>query len=433
MTRVFYASTLFGAMSLAAAADSGQFGERGERRLLITSTNSAVPEVAERLDAGPAFDVLRTRFDDVVHWNEVIAPLHPSGWTPRDSDVPMLSRLVSDRLGLSGEPVTELVLESVAVAPARTIGVLLPDCPVTVYSDGLMSYGPTREAVSERIGERIRRLLHLDLLPGVEPLLLREYGVPAQPIADSAFAKVIAELPGPARDDVTGWPVLVGQYLSALEILTPAEEIGLYAGLLRGLVARGHDRVVFAPHPAAGPAHVRPLQQLAADLGVRLAVAGAGLPVESWFAAHRPALVVSCFSTALCTARQWFDLPVACADTGLVLERVAPYQNSNRVPATLVDATVPQLRADGTLVDPGVTDVTGLLRAVGYCMQPTRNPDLHPSTVDYLREHGRARYFKRRRLESLGLADAPLRRSLSRRLVAVCGPRVPRVRDAGRS
>ena len=71
----------------------------------------------------------------------------------------------------------------------------------------------------------------------------------------------------------------------------------------------------------------------------------------------------SCFSTALFTARQLFDLPVASAGTELVLERLAPYQNSNRIPATLVDATVPQLRADGTLVDQPASPTSPGLRA----------------------------------------------------------------------
>jgi hypothetical protein len=41
MTRVFYASTLFGAMTLAAGIDAGLFGERSERRLLIVSSNTS--------------------------------------------------------------------------------------------------------------------------------------------------------------------------------------------------------------------------------------------------------------------------------------------------------------------------------------------------------------------------------------------------------
>lgn len=420
MTKVFYASTLFGALGLAAASDAGLFGERAERRLLLAANNSAVPEVVDPFTASPAFDALRPRFDDVVLWNDVIAPLHPSGWTPRDADVPMLTRLVGERLGLTGDPASELVLESVAVAPARAIGTLVPDCPVTVHSDGLMSYGPTRDEVTPFLGRRMRRLLHLDLVPGLRPLLLTEYDVPAVAVPDAAVAKVLAELPAPraASDDVTGRPVVVGQYLSALGLLDPAEEVGLYADCLRALAARGHRAAVFAPHPAAGPAHARPLLQVAAGLGLALEIAGGGLPVESWFAAHRPALVVSCFSTALFTARHWFDLPVACVGTDVVLPRLAPYQNSNRVPATLVDALVPVLAPDGTLHEPPARDVDATLRAVGYCMQATRHPGLRGDAEAYLARYGAGRYFTRRRLEALGLRRPPAHRSLAARRAA---------------
>ena len=261
MTKVFYASTLFGAMTLAAALDTGQFGERKERRLLLASNNSAVPEILDPFIALRAFDVLRSRFDHVMLWNDVIAPAHPSGWAPRECDVPMLVRMVAGRLGLDIDPADELVVESVAVAPARAIGMLIPDCPITVYSDGLMSYGPTRDEVSAFIGARMQRLLHLDLIPGLTPLLLTEHAVRPEPIPDSAFAKVLAELPVPSiAVDVTGWPVVVGQYLSALGILTPAEEIELYGGFVRGLAARSPpDRVRtasgrrrFARRPDAG-------------------------------------------------------------------------------------------------------------------------------------------------------------------------------------
>ena len=57
----------------------------------------------------------------------------------------------------------------------------------------------------------------------------------------------------------------------------------------------------------------------------------------------RPALVVGCFSTALLTAAAFYGLPVARTGTELLLERLTPYQNSNRVPVTLVDALLPDL------------------------------------------------------------------------------------------
>lgn len=124
----------------------------------------------------------------------------------------------------------------------------------------------------------------------------------------------------------------------------------------------------------------------------------------------RPALVVGCFSTALLTASALYGLPVARVGTGTLLDRLAPYENSNRVPVTIVDALLPELgdRAAVTSQQPGtvVADLDGLVRAVGFAMQPKIYPSLRAETEAYLTRHLSAhtlRYFKRRRLTSLGL------------------------------
>ena len=217
MTQVFYCSTFFGAMTLSAAIDADCFGPRDQRRLLIVSTNSATPEITRPLDQTPGFDGLRGRFDDVVSWNELIAPLHPSDWSPSASEAGMLARLMSASLGLAD--VSELILESVAVAPARTIALLIRDCPISVFSDGLMSYGPTRNGLPAEINGRLRRVLYLDLVDGLQPLLLREYGVCVEAVPDAAFTRVMTDLPpAPGAVDARGWPVILGQYLSAAAV-----------------------------------------------------------------------------------------------------------------------------------------------------------------------------------------------------------------------
>ncbi|QYC42607.1 hypothetical protein Nocox_25020 [Nonomuraea coxensis DSM 45129] len=400
--KVFYASTLFGAMTLAAAIDDGRFGDG--RRLLVVSNNAAVPEVATPLEETPGFAALRGRFDEVGSWNELIAPLHPSDWRARVIEVPMTERLIRSHWGL--DDVDELVLESIAVPPARTIAGLVRDCPVTVYADGLMSYGPTRDPLPAEIHRRVTRLLHLDLVPGLTPLLLSEYGVPPVTLPGERFLAVVAEVaeaPGVATPAVpAGGAVVLGQYLSALELLSAEEEAGLHEGMLAALAARGHDHVVFKPHPAAGRRHARLLRAAAGRLGVRLSVAGESVPAEVCFAALRPGLVVGCFSTGLMTARRYFGLPVASYGTERVLERLAPYENSNRVPLTVVDALLPRLAADGGVTEPPPVDLAGLVRAVGYCMQAEAYPELRPARIDF-----DARYFKRRRLEVLGLLDRP--------------------------
>ncbi|GGO23233.1 hypothetical protein GCM10010116_46870 [Microbispora rosea subsp. aerata] len=399
---LFYASTLFGAMTLAAAIDEGRFPGGGDRVLLV-SNNAAIPEITPALDEAPGFAALRDRFDRVLSWNEIIAPLHPSDWRPRSIETPMLGRMLRR---LIGEP-AELVVESIAVPPSRTLAGLVKDCPITVYADGLMSYGPTRDPLPREIAGRITRLLHLDLVPGLTPLLLAEHGVPAEALTDTSFARVVGRAAEAAEKAPRAEAVVLGQYLSALGLVTAAEEAALHELMLRGVAARGHRTVLFKPHPAAARRHARELRPVAAELGVDLLVAPAATPAEACFAAHRPALVVGCFSTALTTARRLFGLPVATTGTGLVLERLTPYENGNRIPATIADAALPRLEADGTLTEPPAADLAALVAAVGYCMRSAAHPGLRETAAAYVAAHGPARYFKRRRLESLGLIDPP--------------------------
>ncbi|MFF5244791.1 polysialyltransferase family glycosyltransferase [Streptosporangium sp. NPDC000095] len=406
MTQLFYASTLFGAMTLAAAIDDGRFGPREGRRILLVSNNAAIPEITPPLDEAAGFAALRPRFDELHSWNEIIAPLHPSDWRARVVEVPMLSRLVASRLALGDGP-AELILESVAVPPARTLGGLVRDCPITVYSDGLMSYGPTRDPLPSEISGRITRLLHLDLVPGLTPLLLSEYGVPAESLPGRAFLDVIGKVGGETGDARSGRAMILGQYLSALGIITPEEEARLHADMLRGLVARGFRGVLFKPHPAAGRRHAQRLRETAAELGVELDVVAETVPAESCFAGLRPELVVGCFSTALITASRYFGLPVATSGIESVLERLTPYENSNRIPATIADALLPRLSADGSLEEPPPVDLPALVSAVGYCMRAEVYPGLRESATAYLEAHGTARYFKRQRLGALDLITAP--------------------------
>ncbi|MFD9031243.1 alpha-2,8-polysialyltransferase family protein [Streptomyces sp. NPDC059567] len=401
-TQIFYASTLYGATTLAAALDSGCFGP-ADRRLLLVGNNAAVPETTPALDEMPGFERLRGRFDGVLSWNEAISPLHPSGWTPRADDLPMLERHLRLLWGL-GDDRVELVVESVQVAPALTIARLFSEAPLDVYADGLMSYGPTRNKIDPLVGERVRRLLHLDLVPGLAPLLLAEFGATAEVVATEAFTKVVAELADSAAEE-DGPALLLGQYLAALSLLTPAEEEELHVRMVRGAIARGHRRLVFKPHPTAPDAWTRRLAGEAEALGAELTVLDRPVLAEVVYRELRPALVVGCFSTALMTARAFYGIPVARVGTRTVLDRLTPYQNSNRVPLTLVDALVPDLEGD----TPEALDdeaLAGLVAAVGFAMQPKVRVDLRGAAARHLSGPLAERtrhYFTRRRLTVLGL------------------------------
>lgn len=127
---------------------------------------------------------------------------------------------------------------------------------------------------------------------------------------------------------------------------------------------------------------------------------------EVLFEKARPGLVVGCFSTALFTAAVFYDLPVARIGTEPLLERLTPYQNSNRVPAVLADAVLADLESRAGEEPIPAEDLNGLVTAVGFTMQPQIYHRLRPAAERYLSKHfgpRTQRYFKRKRLTSLGL------------------------------
>nr|WSW44079.1 alpha-2,8-polysialyltransferase family protein [Streptomyces sp. NBC_01001] len=413
-TQIFLASTLYGTATLAAGIDAGSFPPAG-RRILLTSNHALTAEVSPGLADMPGFDALRTRFDEVLDWNAAIAPQHPSAWAPRPEDVPLWERQLRTVWGL-GEDRVEIIVESIQVPPARTLCTLFPGAAVDVYADGLMSYGPTRFRLDPQLGMRVRRVLHLDLVPGLEPLLLTEFDVPPELVPTAEFLKVLGELPshGPELDGIGEAPaLLLGQYLSALELLSPQEEEDLHVEMVRGAYALGHRELVFKPHPSAPAEYSRRAEAEAERLGARLTVMATPVLAETLYQRLRPALVVGCFSTGLLTAATLYGLPVARTGTEAILARLAPYQNSNRIPLTAVDALLPAL-ADAEAVAgwsaPGPDEVrdglAGLLTAVGFTMQPQilapRRTDAERYLAAHLDDRTR-RYFKRRRLTTLGL------------------------------
>ncbi|MGA5000984.1 polysialyltransferase family glycosyltransferase [Streptomyces arboris] len=432
-TQLLTASTLHGAATLAAALDTGCFGP-ADRRVLVVCNNAAVPETVTALDALPGFERLRGRFDDVISWNGTIAPFHPSGWSPRPDDVPLWERHLRLAWEL-GDDEVELAVESVEVSPALAIAEIFAGAPVDVYADGLMGYGPTRDKLDPLVGTRVRRLLHLDLVPGLKPLLLTEFGVEPLVVETEGYLKVLGELAAfPAElPSVEAPALLLGQCLSAPGLISAAQEEELHLRMVRGAVALGHTRLVFTPHPAAPARWSRSMEEEAERLGAELTVLDTGFPrtavlAEVLYERMRPALVVGCFSTALLTASAFYGLPVARVGTELLLEGLSPYENGDRMPVTLVDALLPELGDRAAVEEQRPSDgaereVGALVAAVGFAMRPRLHPGLRPAAERYLSTRLTPvtwRYFKRRRLTSLGLpGGVPARLSFLSRSAAV--------------
>ncbi|MEU9332208.1 polysialyltransferase family glycosyltransferase [Streptomyces sp. NPDC048290] len=415
-TQIFCVSTLYGAATLAAAIESDCFTEP-DRRVLLVFNNSATPETTPAVDQMPGFDALRPHFDEVLDFNAAIRPFHPGAWAPRQDDLPLLERYFRLLWDMTDDQVT-LVMESLQVNPALSLAQIFTGCPVHVYADGLMSYGPTRNKIDPLVGTRVPRLLHLDLVPGLKPTLLTEFGVPAETVPTAAFLKVLGELTSGDLPDVPdNSALLLGQYLSALGILSSAEEEQLHVRMMRGAVDRGHRSLVFKPHPTAPASFGLALEEEATKLGVQLTVVDTPVLAEVLYEKTRPALVVGCFSTALFTASAFYDLPVARVGTEMLLERLAPFQNSNRVPVALAHALVPDLNTadkgtdkgkdkgkDGEVLPPEL--LQGLIAAISFAMQPQIYPELRGAAERFLAQHYSPRlqpYFKRRRLTMLGL------------------------------
>ncbi|MEU0599402.1 polysialyltransferase family glycosyltransferase [Streptomyces sp. NPDC006393] len=437
--QIFQVSTLYGAATLAAALDAGQFGPAAEaRRVLLLTNNAAVPEVASRLSDMTGYQEIAARFDQVEDYNEAIAPHHPAGWQPRPDDAPLWERVLRTRWGLGTGPVT-LVVESIQVSPARSLAAVFAGAPVHVYADGLMSYGPTREEPPHSVAVRVQRLLHLDLVPGLRPLLLSEFGVEPEIVPHDAFRAVLAELSLAAADDAevaraaeaAPTALLLGQYLAALGILTDQEEEDLHVRMLRAAAAAGHESVAFKPHPTAPVRCSEALEREAAAAGVRLTVLGGTLLAEAFYARLPLKLVVGCFSTAMLTAAVYHGIPVARVGTRTVLGELTPHENSNRVPLVIVDHVVADLELGSTSPLPEAPPtLQPLLAAVGYCMQPARYPWLRTAAERLLsqtaqdpdadRDGRYAAYFATERLTELELPGgrkrhAPLlRQALSR-------------------
>jgi hypothetical protein len=418
-TQLFFACTQYAAATVTAALRSGMFGPRSEhRRILVVSDTSPAPEIGTALDRMPGFASLRPEFDEVRSWNDFIHPFHPAGWFPREQDALLWERALRQEWEL-GDELVEIACESIQANPSSAVAKIFSDSPVHIYADGLMSYGPTRNKVDHLIGTRIERLLHLDLVPGLRPLLLSEFDVEPEVIPTDEFVKVLGELAESAGDldyGSTAPALLLGQYLSAIDVLTPEEEEELHLRMLRGAFALGHRNIVFKPHPSAPLTWSRSMEIEAERLGAEFRVLDSPVIAEVVYEKVTPAIVIGCFSTALLTAHAFYGLPVARIGTEMLLEGLSPYQNSNRVPVTIVDALLPDLEnakavtswkpAPETSVKDPVKGLTGLVSAVGFAMQPQIYPDLRPVAERYLTAAlgtKTQRYFKRRRLTALGL------------------------------
>ena len=105
------------------------------------------------------------------------------------------------------------------------------------------------------VASRIERLLHLDLVPGLTPLLLSERHVPTTVIPTESFRAVVKTMVADraafsANERVA---LIVGQYLAAGGFLSEREELDLYAAMISGCADAGYSSLAFKPIRARQP------------------------------------------------------------------------------------------------------------------------------------------------------------------------------------
>ena len=317
---------------------------------------------------------LLAEFDRVIVLNDVIYPYHPRAYEPPRGRARELADLIAGERG----PVTSITVQSVHTRPSNQLVHWFPGADIHVISDGLMSYGPTRFSIDRAVGRAIARVLHLDLVTGLVPVLLSEHGVPAERIDTDAFRTAVAMFDGSgsAAEADAGDPeyILLGQYLAQLDILSDAEEHGLHEDMVRVAHALGAKRAAFKPHPSAPPTHAAELIGFAETVGLTLSIIDDTVPVEVLFDRWSPRGVIGCFSTGLATATTIYGLESYSTGTEAVARRLPRFQDSNRVPLALIHALLARasVSPDGAVrvERPHPMDLQRLVNELSAAMQP---------------------------------------------------------------
>lgn len=407
MTQIFALHTPYGLMTAVAAIDAGLVPP-DEERILVPINSAAVPETNRGLDESPQLRPLLARFDRIEPFSALLDPLHPTAWMPRETEQPAWERLLSRAWGVDPARL-DLFVQTPQIAPTRTLLSVFRRARVAIVGDGLMTYAPIRMRMPRSITGRVRSVLYPDVVPGVVPLLFAEAETRPVAVPARAFAAVVAEIDDASADHERmppGGPaaLVLGQYLAALGLMAADDEIAMQEEMVDRAVNRGARRIVFKPHPTAPPMLTAQVHDRARRHGVAFESYRGGSPAEVLTRRLAAVAVVAGFSTALPTVRALYGTPTEAVGSTAVLAGLRPFENSNRIPATIVDATN---RHDDAYTAPG--RLQHLVDAVGYCMQPRIAAHLRPRAeelLDGLDSAERARYFTPRRLAELHLPGA---------------------------
>ena len=407
MTQIIQISTQYQLANIVALIRAGHLGEAKERRILVIANNSFAPELTPAADDMPGSASLLTHFDLIIDWNATIWPNHPKAFGISGERAPLMQRWLHSEWAIADDETIDLIVESLPGHPAGVLTQIFTTAKISVHSDGLMSYGPVRNPLSLPQYQRLSTIYYTDLLPGITPRQLAEHSpdrvvLPAadlKSVIEDMAAEVAPELAAAdLADPVPDAAMVLGQYLAQIDLITAEEELDLHLQMIDEVKARGLSTVIFKPHPTSARTTIEPLRQRSHELGLEFVLADVPLLAEIVIATTRPQLVVSCYSTGLATARALFGTATAAIGTSMMLQVLAPYQNSNRIPLTIVDA----LHTGGHALQ----DLGPLIDAVTYCMQSETASHLRGNAIEFLESAVSGedmKYFKRKRLSKLDL------------------------------
>lgn len=301
----------------------------------------------------------------------------------------------------------ELVVGTSTLQGGRALSRRFGDAPVSLLAAGASAYGPTHGALQGRLAKRVRQVIHLDLVPGLDPLLLTERSVPTRTVPLEAFRAAVSTLPGP--DPVPDPTTLVlGRAAPWAGTLDRDDQTDLLVAMVERCAEAGHSRIVLLLDAEAPGKTRRQLDKAGRAVRADLTVVTDDLPVETWLALDGVSLVVGCATEDLLVAHQVFGRRVAQLDTEGVVKQLDPFDDPRRTAATLVGATVPDLRSwtstpGGEAAKP--MDLSGLMSTVAYAMQPGLLADRRDAAIGFLEVHPkvRGRFVRKRRLSELRL------------------------------
>ncbi|WP_349829237.1 polysialyltransferase family glycosyltransferase [Brevibacterium litoralis] len=424
---LYQVATFFQAMSLASVLDAEPAAE-GHARILLVTNSGEYPEITPSVAEIPGFAALESTFDRVIDFNATIWPHHPRAYYVDDTQAPFTEAAFRSLWGLDGVEVSLCLAWTPTLPPGFTLARVFADSPISVHFDGLMSFGPLPGNLPEEFLDRFTGVTYLDIVPGVRPTLLPSEDLHhhVHPVGAlrAVVEKVAAEVPAEefAAVPESGAALLVGQYVANLGLISHADEIAMHVAMAERAAAIGARSVVFKPHPSSPMGLVGEVEAAARTNGLDFHLLDTAVPVEVFLARVTPTAVISCYSTALTTADRVFGVPVEAVWTDRVLEALAPYENSNRIPLTLIDLQYGQgasAAEDGVHAEVTDAERGDLVTAIAYCMQPILCRAHRETAEAFLAAHYPrfARYFKRRRLTRLDLpgrlppkAPAPIRK-----------------------